>query len=245
MLGHEVTVANPDGLPEDHITVELSGEAGQSLGAFVPRGVTLRLLGEANDYVGKGLSGGRIIVRPAPGSPIAAEANVIAGNVVGYGATSGEIFLRGQAGERFCVRNSGATAVVEGVGDHGCEYMTGGCVVVLGAVGRNFGAGMSGGLAYVLDLEDHRVNGELVDVLRLRDSDDEVLRGLLTRHVEETGSAVAAGLLADWEAARARFSLVLPRAYQRVLDVREQAASQGLSPDSPDVWERIMEVTRG
>ncbi|WP_312721172.1 glutamate synthase large subunit [Mobilicoccus sp.] len=245
MLGHEVTVANPDGLPEDHITVELSGEAGQSLGAFVPRGVTLRLLGEANDYVGKGLSGGRIVVRPAPGSPIAAEANVIAGNVVGYGATSGEIFLRGQAGERFCVRNSGATAVVEGVGDHGCEYMTGGCVVVLGAVGRNFGAGMSGGLAYVLDLEDHRVNGELVDVLRLRDSDDEVLRGLLTRHVEETGSAVAAGLLADWEAARARFSLVLPRAYQRVLDVREQAASQGLSPDSPDVWERIMEVTRG
>ncbi|GAB47882.1 glutamate synthase large subunit [Mobilicoccus pelagius] len=245
MLGHEVTLAHPDGLPDGHITVEFTGEAGQSLGAFVPAGVTLRLLGEANDYVGKGLSGGRIVVRPAPGSPVAAESNIIAGNVVGYGATSGEIFLRGQAGERFCVRNSGATAVVEGVGDHGCEYMTGGRVVVLGEVGRNFGAGMSGGVAYVLDLDDRRVNGELVDVLRLRDTDEPVLRELLERHVTETGSAVAAGLLADWQAARARFSLVLPRAYQRVLDVREEAASQGLSPDSPDVWERIMEVTRG
>ncbi|GMA39443.1 glutamate synthase large subunit [Mobilicoccus caccae] len=245
MLGHEVTAAHPDGLPTDHITVELTGEAGQSFGAFLPAGVSLRLLGEANDYVGKGLSGGKISVRPALGSPIAAETNVIAGNVIAYGATSGELFLRGQAGERFCVRNSGATAVVEGIGDHGCEYMTGGVVVILGKVGRNFGAGMSGGNAYVLDLDPRQVNPELVDVVRLREKDDDVLEDLLRRHVEETGSAVAAGLLADWPDARARFSLVLPRAYQRVLDVRDEAASQGLSPDSPQVWERIMEVTRG
>jgi len=245
MLGHEVTLAHPDGLPTDHITVDLFGEAGQSFGAFVPAGVTLRLHGEANDYVGKGLSGGRIIVRPAPGSPIAAEANVIAGNVVAYGATSGELFLRGQAGERFCVRNSGATAVVEGVGDHGCEYMTGGRVLVLGAVGRNFGAGMSGGFAYVLDLERRRVNPEFVDVVPLRDHDEPVVKDLLARHGEETGSAVAAGLLADWDAARARFSTVVPRAYQRVLDIRDEAESQGLSLESPQVWDRIMEVTRG
>ena len=245
MLGHEVTLAHPDGLPTDHITVDLFGEAGQSFGAFVPAGVTLRLHGEANDYVGKGLSGGRIIVRPAPGSPIAAEANVIAGNVVAYGATSGELFLRGQAGERFCVRNSGATAVVEGVGDHGCEYMTGGRVLVLGAVGRNFGAGMSGGFAYALDLERRRVNPEFVDVVPLRDTDEPVVKDLLARHVEETWSAVAAGLLADWDAARARFSTVVPRAFQRVLDIRDEAESQGLSLESPQVWDRIMEVTRG
>ncbi|WP_168581604.1 glutamate synthase large subunit [Gephyromycinifex aptenodytis] len=245
MLGHEVSRAHPHGLPADTIEVVLNGQAGQSLGAFIPAGITLRLFGEANDYVGKGLSGGRVIVRPAVGSTVAAEANVIAGNVVGYGATSGEIFLRGMAGERFCVRNSGAIAVVEGVGDHGCEYMTGGTVLVLGRIGRNFGAGMSGGLAYVLDLLEHRVNRELVDVLPLRERDEAIVRDLCQRHVDETGSAVAAGLLADWQAARGRFSLILPRAYQRVIDVREVAATRGLEPDSPQVWEQILEVTRG
>src|SRR6185436_20309854 len=162
MLGHEVTKRwGADGLPDDTIDITLTGSAGQSFGAFTPRGVTLRLFGDANDYVGKGLSGGRIVVRPDRAAGFAAEQNIIAGNVIGYGATGGELFLRGQVGERFCVRNSGATAVVEGVGDHGCEYMTGGRVVVLGPTGRNFAAGMSGGYAFVLDLVEGRVNHEL------------------------------------------------------------------------------------
>ncbi len=245
MLGHEVTKAHHDGLPDDTIEVELIGEAGQSFGAFVPAGVTLRLFGEANDYVGKGLSGGRIAVRPPREATWPAERNVIAGNVVGYGATSGEIFLRGLAGERFCVRNSGAVAVVEGLGDHGCEYMTGGTVLVLGPTGRNFGAGMSGGLAYVLDLIPTRVNRELVDVLPLRDADASQVQALLRRHAEVTGSAVAGAVLDDWPATRERFSLVLPRAYQRVLDVRAAAQAQGLDLDGSQVWEQIMEASRG
>ncbi len=159
MLGHEVTKRfRGEGLPDDTIDVTLTGSAGQSLGAFLPRGVTLRLFGDANDYVGKGLSGGRIVVRPDRNAVLTGSSNVVAGNVIGYGATSGEIFLRGRVGERFGVRNSGATLVVEGVGDHGCEYMTGGTVVVLGPTGRNFGAGMSGGTAYVLDLRESAVN---------------------------------------------------------------------------------------
>ncbi len=245
MLGHCVTKAHPDGLPDDTIDVTLTGRAGQSFGAFLPRGVTLRLIGEANDYVGKGLSGGRVIVRPSEASPVLAEANVIAGNVVAYGATSGEIFLRGQVGERFCVRNSGATAVVEGVGDHGCEYMTGGTVLVLGGIGRNFAAGMSGGVAYVLDLPVERVNTELVDVQPLRPSDLDVVATLLRQHADETGSAVAQRLLADWPAPSQRLSLVLPRDYQRVLDVRSAAQAEGLDLDGDQVWNRIMEASRG
>lgn len=245
MLGHQVTAAHHDGLPEDTIDVTLTGQAGQSLGAFLPAGVTLRLQGEANDYVGKGLSGGRISVRPQEGSMLVAEDNVIAGNVVGYGATSGEIFLRGKAGERFCVRNSGALAVVEGIGDHGCEYMTGGMVVVLGGIGRNFAAGMSGGVAYVLDLAPERVNTDLVDVLPLRDEDADRVEQALRRHLTATGSAVAEPLLADWPSSRDRFSLILPRDYQRVLDVRVAAVQEGLDPDGSHVWERIMEVSRG
>ncbi len=245
MLGHEVTKAHPEGLPDDTIDVTLTGRAGQSFGAFVPRGVTLRLVGEANDYVGKGLSGGRIIVRPAPSSPVLAEANVIGGNVVAYGATSGEIYLRGQVGERFCVRNSGATAVVEGVGDHGCEYMTGGTVLVLGGIGRNFAAGMSGGVAYVLDLPLERVNSELVDVQPLRPTDLDVVATLLRKHAQETGSTRAEHLLADWPAQSRRISLVLPRDYQRVLDVRAAAAAEGLDLDGDQVWNRIMEASRG
>ena len=245
MLGHEVTRAHAAGLPDDTIDLTLRGSAGQSFGAFVPRGVTLRLVGDANDYVGKGLSGGRIIVAPAPDAPLTAEDNVIAGNVIGYGATSGEIFLRGRVGERFCVRNSGMTAVVEGVGDHGLEYMTGGTVLILGSTGRNVAAGMSGGVAYVLDLDPSRVNGELVDVSPLRDSDNDVVRDLLERHLHHTGSAVASRLLEDWGSARARFSLILPRDYQRVLDVRAAAEAEGLDLEGAEVWDRIMEASRG
>ncbi|MBW3086386.1 Glutamate synthase [NADPH] large chain [Austwickia sp. TVS 96-490-7B] len=245
MLGHEVTKAHRDGLAPDTVRVDLTGQAGQSLGAFLPVGVTLTLVGEANDYVGKGLSGGRIAVLPPTEAPLVAEHNVIAGNVVGYGATSGEIFLRGKAGERFCVRNSGASAVVEGVGDHACEYMTGGVVVVLGPTGRNVAAGMSGGVAYVLDLREQRVNRDLVDVLPLREQDINPVMSLLRRHVEMTGSTVAAGLLADWPTARRRFSLILPRDYQRVLDVRAASEAEGLDLDGSQVWERIMEASRG
>src|SRR4029453_16723062 len=180
MLGHEVTKRwGADGLPDDTIDVTLTGSAGQPFGAFVPRGITLRLFGDANDYLGKGLSGGRLVVRPDRSAGVSAEQNIIAGNVIAYGATRGEIFLRGQAGERFCVRNSGATAVVEGVGDHGCEYMTGGTVVVLGRTGRNFAAGMSGGTAYVLDADGgfaERCNMELVGFDPLEESDLETLR---------------------------------------------------------------------
>ncbi len=245
MLGHEVTKAFPQGLADGTIDITLTGEAGQSFGAFVPPGITLRLLGDANDYLGKGLSGGRVIVRPPHQATFQAQDNVIAGNVIGYGATGGQLFIRGQVGERFCVRNSGATAVVEGVGDHGCEYMTGGTVLVLGPVGRNFAAGMSGGVAYVLDITSRRVNPELVDILELRESDEVVVRRLLEEHQQYTDSAVAAALLADWDTTRCRISLVLPRDYQRVLDVREQAAQEGLDLDGAIVWSRIMEAARG
>lgn len=207
--------------------------------------MTLRLLGDGNDYVGKGLSGGRVVIRPERTSPLVAEDNTIAGNVIGYGATSGEIFLRGRVGERFCVRNSGATAVVEGVGDHGLEYMTGGTVMILGPTGRNVAAGMSGGVAYVLDLVPDLVNGELVDITPLREADHSRVRDLLERHLKWTESAVAANLLANWPQSIDRFSLILPRDYQRVLDVREAAAKEGLDVDGAEVWDRIMEASRG
>ncbi|MEJ2579321.1 MAG: glutamate synthase-related protein, partial [Kineosporiaceae bacterium] len=246
MLGHELTRRHGEqGLPENTIDITVTGSAGQSLGAFLPRGLTLRLIGDANDYLGKGLSGGRVVVRPDPAAPFAAEQNIIAGNVIGYGATSGEVFVRGQVGERFCVRNSGATAVVEGVGDHGCEYMTGGTVVVLGRTGRNFAAGMSGGTAYVLDLRPVRVNTQLVELLPVSDEDDARLNALIRRHAEETGSPVAQGLLADWAAARQRFTQVMPRDYARVVSIREQAEVEGLDPDGDIVWTRIMEAANG
>ncbi|MDQ1290200.1 MAG: glutamate synthase large chain, partial [Actinomycetota bacterium] len=245
MLGHEVTVRwGADGLPDDTIDVTLTGSAGQSFGAFLPPGVTLRLFGDANDYLAKGLSGGRVIVRPDRASGFAAEHNVIAGNVVAYGATAGEVFVRGQAGERFCVRNSGATAVVEGVGDHACEYMTGGRVVVLGRTGRNFAAGMSGGTAFVLDLRPVRVNRELVDLKPINDEESAELYELVTRHRAVTESAVAWRLLQDWRGARARFTKVLPRSYAQVISVRREAEREGLDLDSDEVWARIMEATR-
>jgi glutamate synthase (NADPH/NADH) large chain len=241
ILGHEVTKRYADaGLPDDTIDVTFTGSAGQSFGAFVPRGITLRLLGDANDYLGKGLSGGRLIVRPSSAAPFPAEKNVIAGNVILYGATSGEIFIRGMVGERFAVRNSGATAVVEGVGDHACEYMTGGRVVVLGATGRNVAAGMSGGIAYFLDLDTSRVNLDMVDLDELDDDDRKFLREIVSRHAGETGSTVAAGLLADWSEAVGRFGKVMPRDYKRVLEAAKTAADSG-----KDVDEAIMAASHG
>ncbi|MDX6287328.1 MAG: glutamate synthase large chain [Frankiales bacterium] len=232
LLGYEVTRRyGGAGLPDDTIQVDFTGSAGQSFGAFLPRGVTLRLSGDANDYVGKGLSGGRIVVQPPEGSPFAAERNIVAGNVLLYGATAGEAYFRGMVGERFAVRNSGATAVVEGVGDHGCEYMTGGRVVVLGSTGRNFGAGMSGGVAYVLDLDPIRVNPEMVDLDPLDDEDREFLRTAVERHRAETGSTVAAALLAGWDSAIERFGKVMPKDYKRVLAAMAAARESGESVD--------------
>ena len=246
LLGHEVTKRyKGEGLPDDTITVRLTGSAGQSLGAFLPRGITLRLEGDANDYVGKGLSGGRLVVRPpADAHPtFVPEQNIIAGNVMLYGATGGEAFVRGIVGERFCVRNSGATAVVEGVGDHGCEYMTGGRAVVLGPTGRNFGAGMSGGIAFVYDPDDtffRRLNAEMVELEPLDEEDGEWLRATLRRHHEETGSTVAADLLERWRAEVRRFRKVMPRDYKRVLEAARIAEESGL-----DVDEAIMAAAHG
>jgi len=232
MLGHEVTKVHPAGLPEGLIDLTFNGSAGQSFGAFVPRGVTLRLEGDANDYVAKGLSGGNIVVRPDHAARFVAEDQIVAGNVIAYGATSGQVLIRGQVGERFAVRNSGASLVVEGVGDHGCEYMTGGTVVVLGPTGRNFAAGMSGGVGYVLDLDPARVNPELVDLRDLDDAAAESVRDLVQLHYEETESPVAGALLADWPCARARFTEVMPRDYRRVLDARAAAERDGLSEEA-------------
>ena len=232
MLGAEVTRRyGGDGLPEGTIDVTLHGSAGQSLGAFLPRGVAIRLYGDSNDYVGKGISGGRVVVRPDERATFKSEENVIAGNVIGYGSTSGQIYIRGLVGERFCVRNSGAIAVVEGVGDHGCEYMTGGTVVVLGRTGRNFAAGMSGGRAFVLDLDPALVNGELVDIIAVPEDQKEVLRTIISAFHAETGSEVAQGVLADWNAAVNRISLVMPRDYARVLAAIEKANREGLPVD--------------
>ena len=226
MLGAELTRRHGGaGLPEGTIDITLTGSAGQSFGAFIPRGITLRLLGDANDYVGKGLSGGRIAVRPALDATFAAEDNVIAGNTLLYGATSGSLFVRGRVGERFCVRNSGATAVVEGVGDHACEYMTGGRVAILGPTGRNVAAGMSGGIAYVADLDVTDVNPEMVELEALDDGDRETLRQMLTDHVAETDSVLGAALLEDLD----RFTKLMPREYKRVL--AELAAAEA-SPSS-------------
>ncbi|MFJ5698765.1 glutamate synthase large subunit [Arthrobacter sp. NPDC093139] len=251
MLGHVVTKTfGTDFLATDTIDVTLTGTAGQSLGAFLPAGITLRMYGDSNDYVGKGLSGGRIIVRPDRTNVFQAESNVIAGNVIGYGATSGELFLRGQVGERFLVRNSGATAVVEGIGDHGCEYMTGGQTLIIGRTGRNFGAGMSGGTAYVLDLDSTRVNKQALESgeLQLRDLDAEdrdIVHGLLVKHVEETDSQLAVRLLENFDDTAARITKVLPRDYAAVLQTRLDAIEEGLDPDGEEVWSRILEVTGG
>ncbi len=228
MLGSEITRAG--GLPDGTIDITLTGSAGQSFGAFIPQGLTLRLEGDANDYVGKGLSGGRIVIRPQRESMFVAEEQTIAGNVIAYGATGGEMFIRGKVGERFCVRNSGAHAVVEGVGDHACEYMTGGLAVILGPTGRNFAAGMSGGVAYVLDLDPTQVNAELVEFNSLDAVDSEVLRELVVSHVENTGSNRGEELLATWSAAVTRFTKVIPREYKRILEIEREAIARGEDP---------------
>jgi glutamate synthase (NADPH/NADH) large chain len=244
MLGYELTKRyGGGGLPDDTIQIRFTGSAGQSFGAFVPSGITLRLDGDANDYLGKGLSGGRIVVAPPPGSPFVAEDNIVAGNVILYGATGGEVFLRGVVGERFCVRNSGATAVVEGVGDHGCEYMTGGRVVVLGPTGRNFGAGMSGGIAYVHDPTrafPALLNREMVDIDPLEDEDREFLRSVVRRHQAETGSPVAARILDKWRREVECFVKVMPKDYKRVLEAARVAEERGIPVD-----EAIMAASHG
>jgi glutamate synthase (NADPH) large chain len=251
MLGHEITLRHGEhGLPTGSIDVTLHGSAGQSFGAFMPSGITLRLFGDSNDYVGKGLCGGEIIVRPDTRATLAAEDNVIAGNVIGYGATRGSMFLRGTVGQRFLVRNSGATAVVEGVGDHALEYMTGGLAVILGATGHNLGAGMSGGTAYVYGLRREHVNRESLDSGELRleslgSGDVEILTDLLERHRTETESAVATRMLANLPETIAGFTKVVPRDYAAVMETRQIALDEGLDPDGDVVWSRIMEVTGG
>lgn len=251
MLGHEVTARHGEhGLPTDTITITLHGSAGQSLGAFVPAGISLKLYGDSNDYVGKGLSGGSVVVRPDPTSVFAAENNVIAGNVIGYGATSGSIFIRGKVGERFMVRNSGATAIAEGVGDHALEYMTGGLVIILGATGRNLGAGMSGGTAYVHQLREERMNGESLSsgelvLSGLGSADVAIVADLLERHREETGSIVAERMLANMDATAAEFTKITPRDYAAVIQTRATALAEGLDPDGDITWARIKEVTGG
>ena len=247
LLGHHLTKNHGgEGLPDNTIDINMAGSAGQSFGAFVPKGITLRLSGDANDYLGKGLSGGRITLQPpSNASPnFVAEENVIAGNVILYGATSGEVYIRGIVGERFCVRNSGATAVVEGIGDHGCEYMTGGTVVILGATGRNFGAGMSGGVAFVYDPDDefHRnLNTEMVDLeSSLSEEDADALRDIIRRHLEETNSAVAATVLDRWHQHVRSFKKVMPKDYRRVLDAIATAEEHG-----HNVEEAVMAAAKG
>ncbi|MBI3225289.1 MAG: glutamate synthase large subunit [Mycolicibacterium cosmeticum] len=241
LLGAEVTRRyGATGLPDDTIHVTLTGSAGQSIGAFLPPGITLELVGDANDYVGKGLSGGRVIVRPPDDVLFLPEDNVIAGNTLVFGATSGEVFLRGRAGERFCARNSGALAVVEGVGDHACEYMTGGRVVVLGDTGRNMAAGMSGGIAFVLGLDPAKVNTEMVELQGLEPEDLVWLHDVVARHAQFTDSTVARSLLSDWPRRSAQFTKVMPTDYQRVLQATRMAKAEGRDVDTA-----IMEASRG
>jgi glutamate synthase (NADPH/NADH) large chain len=248
MLGNEITKAfGVTGLPDDSITLNLTGSAGQSFGAFIPSGLTLSLQGDANDHVGKGLSGGRIMIRPDSASLFSAHENIIAGNVIGYGATSGELYINGQVGERFLVRNSGATAVCEGVGDHALEYMTGGLAIILGPTGRNLGAGMSGGTAFVYKLRADRINPESLRsgelrVAKLDENQKTLVQGLLSKHFAATASKLALEILNDFGSRAENFSSIIARDYENVLAVRKAAETEGLDPDSPEVWERIMEV---
>jgi glutamate synthase (ferredoxin) len=234
IVGSELTRRHgPQGLPDDTIHLKFMGSAGQSLGAFMPRGMTIELEGDANDYVGKGLSGGRIIVYPNKKSTFKPEDNIIIGNVAFYGATAGEAYINGMAGERFCVRNSGVNTVVESVGDHGCEYMTGGNVVVLGATGRNFAAGMSGGVAYILDpagtFPSH-CNKQMVELEKLEKKEEiDLVKGMIERHAQYTGSQRAKQVLNLWTDMVPKFVKVIPKDYKRVLQSLERVKSSGLS----------------
>jgi glutamate synthase (NADPH/NADH) large chain len=219
------------GLPEDTIRIRVKGSAGQSFGAFASPGMTLELEGDANDYVGKGLAGGTLAVRPPVESPFRADDQVIVGNVVLYGATSGKAFFNGRGGERFAVRNSGAVTVVEGVGDHGCEYMTGGIVIVLGTTGRNFAAGMSGGEAFVFDEDanfEHRCNKEMVELETVEPADADRIRSYLEEHLQRTGSRKATELLDSWESVVPKFVKVMPSEYRRALEAQESPATNGV-----------------
>ncbi|AEV75066.1 glutamate synthase family protein [Mycolicibacterium rhodesiae NBB3] len=241
LLGSEVTRRyGAAGLPDNTIHVTLTGSAGQSIGAFLPAGITLELVGDANDYVGKGLSGGRVIVRPPDDVLFLPEDNVIAGNTLLFGATSGELYLRGRVGERFAARNSGALTVVEGVGDHACEYMTGGRVVILGKTGRNMAAGMSGGIAFVLGLDPKKVNTEMVELQRLEPEDLTWLRDVIATHAKHTRSTLADSVLSDWPRRSAQFTKIMPRDYQRVLEATLVARREGRDVDTA-----IMEASRG
>jgi len=251
MLGNELTKKwGESGLDSDALELRLSGSAGQSLGAFIPRGIKIVVEGDCNDYVAKGLSGGTVVVRPPVGSGFVASQNVIAGNVIGYGATSGKIFLNGVVGERFLVRNSGAIAVVEGVGDHALEYMTGGKAAILGATGINLGAGMSGGIAYVYKLSESRVNREAlqtgeISLSRLDAEDEHDLRMLLEEHHRETASALAGNILENLAIEVANFVKVLPRDFAKVMEIQQKARDLGYEPDGQEVWTQILEVTGG
>lgn len=251
LLGHHVTKTFAlEILDEDTITVNLAGRAGQSLGAFLPAGITLSLDGDANDYVGKGLSGGKIVIHPPTSTISAPEQQVIAGNVVGYGATSGSMFINGMVGERFAVRNSGASIVTEGIGEHGCEYMTGGEVLILGDTGRNFGAGFSGGVAWVVDFDTDKINplaasqGDLL-INPISDAEAQRIHQLLTEHIAHTASPLAQRLVLNWEDTRTRITSITPRDFAAVQQVRSDAEANGQNPDSPQVWNKILEVTRG
>lgn len=245
ILGYHITKKyGAEGLPEDTINAHFNGSAGMSFGAFVPKGVSMTLEGDANDYLGKGLSGGKIVVYPPRHSSFVPEENIIVGNVCLYGATAGEVYIRGMAGERFAVRNSGVNTVVEGVGDHGCEYMTGGRVVIIGSTGRNFGAGMSGGIAYVLaDKETFKIqcNLGMVDLDDVEEDEDiETIKTMLSKHVEFTQSTVARNILDEWHDYQSRFIKVMPRDYKRVLAAIKKARAEGTSED-----EAVMEAAHG
>ncbi|MDG1853310.1 MAG: glutamate synthase-related protein, partial [Verrucomicrobiales bacterium] len=231
ILSNEVAKAHGgDLLPEDTVKIKFTGSAGQSLGAFLAKGISIELEGDANDYVGKGLSGGKLAIYPPRSSEFIPEENIIAGNVCLYGATAGKAFFRGHAAERFCVRNSGAYAVIEGIGDHGCEYMTGGRTVILGSTGRNFAAGMSGGVAYIWDPENEfppKCNMEMVELEKVTDQEDiEELRSLIEEHGKLTGSTVANGILDDWKNSLNDFVKVMPTDYKRVLEERKKAENE-------------------
>ena len=248
MLGSELTRRHgPNGLPEDTIWLHFKGSAGQSFGAFMPRGITFELEGDSNDYMGKGLSGAKLIVYPPCNATFKADENILIGNVALYGATSGEAYFNGVAGERFCVRNSGANAVVEGIGDHGCEYMTGGHVVVMGATGRNFAAGMSGGIAYVLDETGdfpQRCNQEMVMLQKLDETGEtELVRQQIERHARFTRSSRARKILADWPAFAPKFVKVLPKDYDRVLQSLKRVKAAGLSGEEA-IMAAFVENTR-
>jgi len=251
MLGNELTKRwGEQGLNPGSLELNLVGSAGQSLGAFVPRGIQINVTGDCNDYVGKGLSGGTITVRPPTSAGFQAATNVIAGNVIGYGATSGEIFLNGVVGERFMVRNSGAVAVCEGAGDHALEYMTGGRAVILGKTGINFAAGMSGGIAYVLKLSEAKVNREAlqlgeITLGKLDGAETAELRAILEKHVLYTGSEKAIEILADFDNKVQEFVRVMPRDYARVVEIQNNATATGIALDGDEVWTKILEVTNG